>query len=78
MSDKKRVYKIRKLTPRECFRLMNYTDTDFDRAASVNSNSQLYKQTYRAYITELKYFVKKLENHSRKVQEGGEGNGRKL
>ena len=42
------------------------------------SDSQLYKQTYRAYITELKYFVKKLEDHSRKVQEGGEGNGRKL
>ena len=42
------------------------------------SDSQLYKQTYRAYITELKYFVKKLEDHSRKVQEGGEENGRKL
>ena len=50
MSDKKRVYKIRKLTPRECFRLMNYTDSDFDRAASVNSNSQLYKQAGNAIV----------------------------
>lgn len=36
--------KIRKLTPRECWRLMSFTDEEFDRAAEVNSNSQLYKQ----------------------------------
>lgn len=36
--------KIRKLTPRECWRLMGFTDDEFDRAAEVNSNSQLYKQ----------------------------------
>ena len=41
------------------------------------SDSQLYKQTYRAYITELKYFVKKLEDCSRKVKEGEEENVRK-
>ena len=50
MSEKKLVYKIRKLTPRECFRLMNYTDSDFDRAASVNSNSQLYKEAGNAIV----------------------------
>ena len=41
------------------------------------TDAQLYKHTYRAYITELKYFVKKLEDYSRKVQEGEEGNVRK-
>lgn len=37
-------YAIRKLTPLECFRLQNFSDEDFYKAASVNSNSQLYKQ----------------------------------
>lgn len=43
-------YKIRKLTPKECFRLMNYTDADYERAASVNSNSHLYKQAGNAIV----------------------------
>lgn len=41
------------------------------------SDNQLYMHVYRAYITELKYFAKKLEGHSKKVPEGGEGNVRK-
>ena len=41
------------------------------------TDAQLYKHTYRAYITELKYFLKKQEDYSRKVQEGEEGNVRK-
>lgn len=36
--------RIRKLTPRECWRLMDFTDEDFDKAQAVNSNTQLYKQ----------------------------------
>lgn len=35
---------IRKLTPRECFRLQGWEDEYFDRAQMVNSDSQLYKQ----------------------------------
>lgn len=35
---------IRKLTPRECWRLQAFPDWAFDRAAAVNSDSQLYKQ----------------------------------
>ena len=35
---------IRKLTPRECFRLQGWTDDYFERAEFVNSDSQLYKQ----------------------------------
>lgn len=37
-------YRIRKLTPRECWRLMNFKDSDFEKAAQVNSNTQLYRQ----------------------------------
>lgn len=36
--------KIRKLTPRECWRLQGYPDWSFEKAQKVNSNSQLYKQ----------------------------------
>ena len=36
--------RIRKITPREAWRLMNFTDTDFEAAQSINSNTQLYKQ----------------------------------
>ena len=35
---------IRKLTPKECFRLQGWTDDYFEKANFVNSDSQLYKQ----------------------------------
>lgn len=35
---------IRKLTPKECFRLQGWTDDYFEKAEFVNSDSQLYKQ----------------------------------
>ena len=37
-------FRIRKLTPRECWRLQGFPDRAFDKAQEVNSNSQLYKQ----------------------------------
>lgn len=37
-------HRIRKLTPRECWRLQGFPDWAFDKAQEVNSNSQLYKQ----------------------------------
>ena len=36
--------RIRKLTPKECWRLMGFDDEDFEKAEKVNSNTQLYKQ----------------------------------
>ena len=36
--------RIRRLTPRACFRLQGWEDKYFDRASMVNSDSQLYKQ----------------------------------
>lgn len=41
----KESYRIRKLTPKECWRLMGFDDEDFDKAKDSGiSNSQLYKQ----------------------------------
>ena len=37
-------FRIRKLTPRECWRLQGFPDWAFDKDQEVNSNSQLYKQ----------------------------------
>lgn len=37
-------YRIRKLTPRSCGRLMDVADEDIDKMLSVNSNTQAYKQ----------------------------------
>lgn len=42
--------RIRRLTPRECFRLMGFTDDDFDKAAVLNSNTQLYKQAGNSIV----------------------------
>ena len=42
--------RIRKLTPRECWRLMDFKDEDFDKAESVNSNTQLYKQAGNSIV----------------------------
>ena len=42
--------RIRKLTPKECFRLMGFEDSDFEKAEAVNSNSQLYKQAGNSIV----------------------------
>lgn len=42
--------RIRKLTPKECFRLMDFRDEDFDKAQKVNSNTQLYKQAGNSIV----------------------------
>lgn len=46
-------YRIRKLTPRECWRLMGYSDSDFDKAQKVNSNTQLYRQAGNAIVKQV-------------------------
>lgn len=43
-------FRIRKLTPLECWRLMGFTDEDFYKAQAVNSNSQLYKQAGNSIV----------------------------
>lgn len=46
-------YRIRKLTPRECWRLMGYTEEDFKKAEKVNSKSQLYKEAGNAIVKQV-------------------------
>lgn len=46
-------YRIRKLTPLECWRLMGFSDEDFNKAAKVNSNSQLYKQAGNSIVVNV-------------------------
>lgn len=46
-------FRIRKLTPLECWRLMGFTDEDFKKAQQVNSNSQLYKQAGNSIVKQV-------------------------
>lgn len=46
-------YRIRKLTPKECWRLMGFTDEDFAKAEKVNSNTQLYKQAGNSIVVNV-------------------------
>lgn len=50
---------IRKLTPKECFRLQGWTDEYFERAEFVNSNSQLYKQAGNGVTVNVVYEIAK-------------------
>ena len=50
--------RIRKLTPRECFRLMGFTDENFDAAQEIGiSNSQLYKQAGNSIVVDVLYYI---------------------
>lgn len=46
-------FRIRKLTPKECWRLMGFDDTDFEKAQKVNSNTQLYKQAGNSIVVNV-------------------------
>ena len=57
----KYLVRIRKLTPRECFRLQSFSDEDFDKAAAVVSNTQLYRAAGDSIAEEvLKAIFRKL------------------
>ena len=45
--------KIRKLTPKECWRLMGFDDRDYEKASKVNSNTQLYKQAGNSIVVNV-------------------------
>lgn len=50
---------IRKMTPREYWRLQGFTDEQFDKASAVNSNSQLYKQAGNSVTVNVAYEIGK-------------------
>jgi DNA (cytosine-5)-methyltransferase 1 len=67
-------YRIRKLTPKECFRLMGFTDEEFEKAQKVNSNTQLYKQAGNSIVVNVleeifKELILSLEGKSPKYKE---------
>ena len=46
--------RIRKLTPKECYRLMGFSDEDFEKSESVpTSNTQLYKQAGNSIVVDV-------------------------
>ena len=51
MAEKKQVYRIRKLTPRECFRLMGVRDDDYDKLTV--SDTQKYKQAGNSIVVDV-------------------------
>jgi len=50
-------FRIRKITPLECWRLMGFTDEQFHKAEQVNSNSQLYKQAGNSIVVDVLYYL---------------------
>lgn len=46
-------FRVRKLTPKECWRLMGIRDEDFEKAQKVCSNTQLYKQAGNAIVVDV-------------------------
>jgi DNA (cytosine-5)-methyltransferase 1 len=51
-------YRIRKLTPKECWRLMGFSDEDFQRAVDAGvSNSQLYKQAGNSIVSNVLFYI---------------------
>lgn len=46
-------YRVRKLTPKECWRLMGFSDDDYEKAAEVNSKTQLYKQSGNSIVRDV-------------------------
>jgi len=57
--ENKPPYRIRKLTPRECWRLQGFPDWAFDKAREVNSDSQLYKQAGNSVTVPVIYEIAK-------------------
>ncbi|HGZ2470659.1 TPA: DNA cytosine methyltransferase [Enterococcus faecalis] len=56
-------FRIRKLTPRECWRLQGFPDWAFDKAKEVNSDSQLYKQAGNSVtVPVIAYIASRLES----------------
>ena len=65
-TGKAEYFGIRKLTPRECFRLQGFPDWAFKRAESVSSKSQLYKQAGNSVTVTV---IEAIAREFRKIEE---------
>ena len=70
--------RIRKLTPKECWRLMGFDEKCFEKAEKVNSNTQLYKQAGNSIVVNVleKIFSKLFFNKNKNEENEGETNER--
>lgn len=50
-------FRVRKLTPKECYRLMGFTDEQFDKSQAFSSDSQLYKQAGNSIVVDVLYYI---------------------
>jgi len=57
INNEKYSIRIRKLTPKECWRLMGFNDNDFKKAETVNSNTQLYKQAGNSIVKDVLVYI---------------------
>lgn len=62
---------VRTLTPLECWRLMGFEDTDFEKVRSINSDTQLYKQAGNSIVVGV------LEAVLKSLLEGGRNEDRR-
>jgi site-specific DNA-cytosine methylase len=66
-------YRIRKLTPRECFRLMGVDDNDIDKIQAAGiSNSQQYKLAGNSIVVDVLYHIFRkafCETHNENIQQ---------
>mgnify|MGYP004565192491 CR=1 FL=1 len=61
-------YRIRRLTPKEYGRLMGVSDEDYEKMASVNSNSQLYKQFGNSIVVDVMCAIFKNLNIEQEIE----------
>ena len=63
--------RIRRLTPKECFRLQSFTDEDYEKAAFVNSDNQLYKQMGNSVTCVVIYEIAKRMGYTEEDENDG-------
>lgn len=69
----KNITKIRKLTPKECWRLMGFSDEYFEKAKNIpTSNTQLYKQAGNSIVVNV---LEKIFENLLKIEKAGVDNG---
>lgn len=66
--DGKRIT-VRRLTPRECFRLQGFPDEYFNRAAEVCADSQLYKQAGNSVSVPVIYEIAKRITQAEEIEQ---------
>ena len=67
-----RVVRIRRLTPKECFRLQGWTDDYFEKAQFVNSDSQLYKQAGNGVtVNVIQAIAERMDDETKDTDDSG-------